>query len=177
MTSRYVRRRSDPFVPVLLVSPLSWAVTVFLARFLRGNTYLHSPALSPPEDSSQRIFCAGIGTCSRTWVILWRLHVQALRFLFFVTIQVGKPRVKNSAITSPETQLPFVSVATRLFRPAGLQLHRNTPIPINYFWWSTRFFCKSQFFQFPRDESWQGTCNKPSDEFQQIRWCRCNILF
>ena len=65
MTSTsYVRRRSDPFAPVLLASLLSWAVAVsiFLTRFLRGNTYFHSPALSPPEDSSQRNFCAGIGS-------------------------------------------------------------------------------------------------------------------
>ena len=64
MTSRCVRRRSDPFAPVLLASLLFWVVAVSdsLARFLRGKTCFHFPALSAPEDSSQRNFCAGTGS-------------------------------------------------------------------------------------------------------------------
>ena len=63
ITSRYVRRRSDPFAPVLLVSPLSWAA-VFLARFL---AWQHVPPLSSTVSTRRlvptKLLCWHRPTC------------------------------------------------------------------------------------------------------------------
>ena len=46
-------------------------------------------------------------------------------FPLFDTAHVKKPRAKKMAITSGETCMSIVSVATRVFRPAGRHLHRR----------------------------------------------------
>ena len=65
-----------------------------------------------------------VRTCSKTWRFLRRLHNWEHRRLFDA-VHVRKPRSKKLALTSHETYLSFVNVATHVFSPTGHHLHRS----------------------------------------------------
>ena len=77
------------------------------------------------------------------------------------TAHIGKPRFKNSEKNSSETQLPFVSVATRVCRPSRRHLHSNMLVLIISFWWSTG---EVSLFTIPRERS----ANSETVYFQQL---------
>ena len=102
----------------------------------------------PPTDQRDHTQCAvralvpTLAVCpphvchrQRDWAVSLGWHMQqdmgiskapphpGAPFPLTHAVHVRKPRYKKSAIVSPETWLSFVSVTTRVFRPAGRILH------------------------------------------------------